>query len=215
MQKCPHPLIFLFGSSVKVWNMRGLKVTFEGKDFVSACLWFLFFQNILQHWVHGWVRALWKESKEKYNCESREKYKQKSGTNTERGQLGGVDFSLVQCGNSPWHVFGRFAANLVTILPKLSIYLLNKDPVWINGNEMQIQQHLVIFSWFLKMIWWFGDFCKNWYEGKSGWRAFDDLTKCNFRLNAKYDWFDTSDGDSWRSTEFVFCLEFWNLFLFI
>ena len=133
-KNAPHPLIFLFGSSVKVWNMRGLKVTFEGKDFVAACLWFLFFQNILQHWVHGWVRALWKESKEKYNCESREKYKQKSGTNTERGQLGGVDFSLVQCGNSPWHVFGRFAANLVTILPKLSIYLLNKDPVWINGN---------------------------------------------------------------------------------
>ena len=92
---------------------------FLDERLVAECLWFVQLPDIL-HWVARECRLKGKQG---------EKYKQKSGTNTERGQPGGrVDFSLVQCGGRPWHVFGRFAGNWVKYSnwqsksPKISCY---------------------------------------------------------------------------------------------
>ena len=101
MQDC-RPLIFLFSPPMS--NLKIEKLWKSHFVFVVCLLRYLA--------LSGWV--------------VKGKLLQGRNTNRNPAQIpkedkgeGGVDFSLVQCGSRPWHVFGRFAQNLVKFWPKL------------------------------------------------------------------------------------------------
>ena len=113
MQDC-RPLIFLFSPiRVKSWNRKALKVTFCGLSSQISCT----------EWVGSEGKAA-----------AREKYKQKSGTNTERGQGGGGSRFLIStmwqssvtCIWSFCPEFGKILAQTVNLA------VLNNGPRWLH-----------------------------------------------------------------------------------
>ena len=118
MQDC-RPLIFLFCPPCQIKNLW--KVTFW--RFVSARVCGLSSQISCTEWVGSEGKAA-----------AREKYKQKSGTNTERGQGGGGSRFLIStmwqssvtCIWSFCPEFGKILAQTVNLA------VLNNDPRWLH-----------------------------------------------------------------------------------